>query len=78
MSGQGDAILRDLVEADIKRLEGASEKSPCAQCGMLTLLKCKKEEMKNGRKGSALPLTGWGMVISSIAYLILKAHNIVP
>ena len=79
MTTQGDAILRDLVDSDIKRLEELGASSPCANCGMLTILKCKRSELSRPtRKSGVLPVTGWSTIIGTLAYLVLKAHNLVP
>ena len=79
MGTQGDAILVGLVKADIHRLESAGDKSPCTHCGMLTMLKCKLAELEcQKRSGSGFTAAGWGTVASTLIYLVLKAHNVVP
>jgi hypothetical protein len=42
MTTQGDAILKKMIADDIERLERCGADSPCAHCGMLTLLRCQQ------------------------------------
>jgi hypothetical protein len=79
VSNQSDAILRDLLGRDIKRLEEMDKASPCSECGMLTLLKCKQAELNGSSwKRKIVPFSKDTSIIAAIIYAVLKAHGILP
>lgn len=76
MTTQGDDILMDMVQRDIKRLEAEDSASLCSHCGMLTLLKCKEAELKGAAPvghGAVAGISG-GMMAIGIGLLKLLEY----